>query len=207
MEQIWYKDPVGFLAENNVARFLPSTDMNFVEQLNALLRFSVYFSIIVYILKQDVNVFFVPIFMALFTACIYAVDQKNKVSEDEVLERMGLRRERSNGNRLCAKPTDHNPFMNVLMSDYAENPKRPSACTLSGSTKQEIKKKFDRSLYRDVDDVFHKKASDRQFYTMPSTTIPNDSMSYARWLYQTHPTCKEGNGAQCHANTFRMANL
>lgn len=207
MERIWYKDPVGFITENNIARFLPSTDMNFVEQLNAMLRFTIYFSIVVYILKQDVNIFFIPIFMAVFTFFVYTVDRKNKKDEFDVLEKMGLRREKYNGNRLCVKPSDHNPFMNVLMSDYAENPKRPSACTLSGVTKHEIKDKFDRSLYRDVDDIFHKKASDRQFYTMPSTTIPNDSMAYANWLYNQSTTCKEGNGAQCHVNTFRYANL
>jgi hypothetical protein len=37
---------------------------------------------------------------------------------------------------------------------------------------------------------------------MPSTTIPNDQTAFAKWLYLSPPTCKEGNGAQCVANNY-----
>lgn len=207
MERIWYKDVGGFITEKNVARFLPTTDMTFTEQLNSMLRFSIYFAIIVYVLRQQINIFFIPISMALFTFCIDKVDTKNKRDEKDVIEKMGLRQERFENNALCYKPSKNNPFMNVLMSEYSENPSRPAACSLVSKTKQEVKKNFDRNLYRDIDDIFHKKASDRQFYTMPSTTIPNDSMSYARWLYETGSSCKEGNGMVCYANTYRPTNL
>ena len=36
----------------------------------------------------------------------------------------------------------------------------------------------------------------RQFYTMPSTTIPNDQTGFAKFLYQLPTTCKE-DSAQC----------
>lgn len=206
MERIWFKDIGGFITEKNIARFMPTKDMNFTEQLNAMLRFTIYFCAIVFILKQDINIVFIPIAMAVFTFFIYIVDDKNKKQDREVLEAMGLKLDRGN-NKLCVKPTVNNPFMNVLMSEYSENPKRPPACSIAGSTKHAIKKNFDRNLYRDIDDIFHKNASDRQFYTMPSTTIPNDSMSYARWLYEMGSTCKEGNGTTCYANTYRPSIL
>ena len=52
----------------------------------------------------------------------------------------------------------------------------------------------------DVNDVFAKHNSQRQFYTMPVTDICNDQTNFAKWLYLTPPSCKEGNGLQCSAN-------
>ena len=32
---------------------------------------------------------------------------------------------------------------------------------------------------------------ERQFYTTPINTIPNDQTEFAKWLYDSGPTCKE----------------
>lgn len=206
MEKIWFVDLRGFMTETNFIKFFPSSDMTFTEQMNALMRFSIYFALIMFMLKKDSNILFVPIFMGLFTYLVYNVDEKNKMHEKMLLDRVGLTEEHMS-KKLCQKPTRHNPFMNVLVSDYSTNPQRPRACKFEGAVKDEIKQQFDVNLYRDVDDIFHKKASDRQFYTTPSTTIPNDASSYAKWLYGTKRTCKEGNGGKCYANMFRMTNV
>jgi len=39
-----------------------------------------------------------------------------------------------------------------------------------------------------VYETFH---SQRQFYTMPSTTIPNSQDEYAKWLYGNALSCKD----------------
>ena len=36
-------------------------------------------------------------------------------------------------------------------------------------------------------------------------SIPNDQGNFAKWLYGTMPTCKEGNGLQCAANQYSVA--
>ena len=61
---------------------------------------------------------------------------------------------------------------------------------------------YDR-IFRDVSDVYSTVAAERNFYTMPSTTIPNDQKAFAEFCYGTPPTCKEGNGYQCWENTNR----
>ena len=53
-----------------------------------------------------------------------------------------------------------------------------------------------------IRNIFSKNNSQRQFYTTPVTTIPNDQKSFANWLYKTPPTCKENNGNQCVANNY-----
>ena len=54
-----------------------------------------------------------------------------------------------------------------------------------------IEDKFGYNLYRDVGDLYGKSNSQREFYTMPATTIPNNQTACAKWLYNTGPTCKE----------------
>lgn len=201
MEQIWFKDTKNLFNDKNFMKIFPSSDMTFVEQLNTLLRFSVYFTLIILVIKKDVNILFLPIFIGLLTYIIYKVNRDNFKNDKEVLENMGMTRD-SITNKICVKPTKDNPFMNVLMSDYSDRPNRPSGCLYKGKIKQEIKKNFDTNLYRDVDDIFHNKASDRQFYTTPSTTIPNDSIKYAEWLYKRGPTCKEETNT-CYNNIYR----
>lgn len=206
MEAIWYKDIPGFITDKTYMRFFPSPEMSLAEQLNSIMRLSIYFAAIVFIFKKDANILFVPIFGAVFTYLIYSVDEKNRLGDRGILEKMGLGEEYGTG-RLCAKPTKDNPFMNVLMSDYEKNPGRPRACRLEGRVKDEVKSNFEHNLYRDVDDIYHKKASDRQFYTTPSTTIPNDMGSFGQWLYGTPKTCKEGNGGRCYNNMYRSINM
>jgi hypothetical protein len=208
MEKIWYQDISKFITKDNYSVFFPSSSMSFAEQLNALMRLSLYFSIVMLLIKKDSNVFFIPIFMGLFTFTLWSVDEKNKKSDKELLGKVGLREEYIS-KELCQKPSKDNPFMNVLVSDYGHNPQRPRACRMEGKVKHEVKKHFDHNLYRDVDDIVHKKASDRQFYTTPSTTIPNDSVGYAKWLYgdQSSSSCKEGNGGRCYSNMYRTTHV
>lgn len=134
------------------------------------------------------------------------VDTKNKQTEEMLLEQMNMMKD-IHTNKKCQKPSPSNPFMNVLLTDYVSNPKRPTACRMNNAVKKQVNKFFDENLFRDVDDIFHKNASDRQFYTTANTAIPNDQTAFAKWLYQTGPTCKEGNGDKCYNNMNRGVNV
>ena len=206
MEKIWFQDLTGLITAENYYVFLPTTEMNIIEQLNSLMRFSIYFAILMLIIKKDINIMFIPIIMGVFSFMLFNVEEKNKQSDRKTLEKLEMQEDPVT-KRLCQKPTANNPFMNVLVSDYSQNPKRPPACKHIGVVKTEMKKNFERNLYRDIDDVFDKIASDRQFYTTPSTTIPNDSVGYAKWLYGQQKSCKEGNQRQCYANIHKSLNV
>ena len=65
---------------------------------------------------------------------------------------------------------------------------------------------FNKNLYRDLTDVYGKNNSQRQFYTTPITTVPNDQNSFANWLYRSEKTCKEGDGNRCSANNYGSLN-
>lgn len=91
----------------------------------------------------------------------------------------------------CRRPTKDNPFMNPPITDFG-NGDVPSACNdEDDNIKEEVEKKFNVDLYRDVDDLFDIKNSQRQFYTVPNTSIPSDQPSFANWLYNSPTICKE----------------
>lgn len=205
MEKIWFKDFRGFITEANFLVFFPNQEMTFAEQLNAILRFAIYLSLIVLVVKKDTSILFAPILTAILTYMLYTVDHNKKVNDKSILEKMQLR-EDTKEKTLCQPPSLDNPFMNVLISDIKDNPTRPPACKWKGNIKKEAKKYFDHKLYRDVDDVFQKNASDRQWYTTASTTIPNDATGFAKWLYGSDRSCKEGNGNTCYRNMYKGLN-
>ena len=69
--------------------------------------------------------------------------------------------------------------------------KKTIAPTQITPVKKAIEKNFNKNLYHDIEDVFSRNHSQRQFYTVPSTGVPNDQEEFAKWLYRKEPTCKE----------------
>jgi hypothetical protein len=93
--------------------------------------------------------------------------------------------------------------MNVLIDEIKYNPKRPEAANIGGPVVKATLDDFFRvNWYSDPTDVFGKSQSQRQFVTMPASTIPNDRESYQNWLYKIPgKTCKEGGRDACVGGT------
>jgi hypothetical protein len=93
----------------------------------------------------------------------------------------------------CRRPTIDNPLMNPAATEFGST-NVPSACNATDDDIQEsIKVKFDHELFRDVDELWERKNSQRQFYTMPNTAVPNNQKEFSEWLYQlpASANCKE----------------
>jgi hypothetical protein len=89
----------------------------------------------------------------------------------------------------CRKPTKENPFMNASILDFnTANP--PRACNADDEDiDNHIRLSFHEDMYRNLDDVFNRKNSQRQFFTVHHNT-PNDQEAFARWAYKFPETCK-----------------
>ena len=93
----------------------------------------------------------------------------------------------------CQRPSRHNPFMNVMVGDYRYRPRRAAACTRQqqADIKRDVNRQFEHGLYQNVGEAWGTNNSQRQFFTMPYTTIPNNQESFSKWLYDTPPILKE----------------
>ena len=167
----WIDNPKILLSTENLRYFVPTENMTYIEKINAITRFIIYSSIILFMVRGDINIFFLPIFAMLFI--YFLVSWGFKV--DKFIENFGQKKQKS-----CSVPTLHNPFMNHLIHDEAD--KKP-ACEYTKKTKTEIDSAFNTNLYQDLTDIYDKNNSQRQFYTMPVTTIPNNQKDFANWLY------------------------
>ncbi len=107
------------------------------------------------------------------------------------------------GVAVVTRPTAANPFMNVMIDELKYNPTRPAADFASDPNNQVLLDDFFRVQWAsDPTDVFGRSQSQRQFYTMPSSSIPNDQGSFQNWLYLIPgKTCKEGGRDACYPGT------
>jgi hypothetical protein len=107
----------------------------------------------------------------------------------------------------CRRPTTENPFMNPSSIEYGTE--APVACNADDeSIKESIRVNFNHQLFRDVDEVFERENSQRQFYTMPNTQVPNQQSNFADWLYKvpTSDICKEDQTACLRYDDIRIRN-
>jgi hypothetical protein len=104
---------------------------------------------------------------------------------------------------VVTRPSARNPFMNVLLDEITYNPNRPEADAIINPKNQIVLDDYFRVQWNnDPTDVFGRTQGQRQFYTMPSTSIPNDQGSYQNWLYLLPgKTCKEGGRNSCIPGT------
>ncbi len=183
--------------------FFPNNKMSLSEQLNSVVRLTIYLGLLLMAYTKNYKFLYIPIITALFTYIIWFYSKKN-IENFNFIEDINNSLFNKNDKRIV-KPTQDNPFMNVQMDDYLYNPDREAISKLNNYNNDELNKEidvaFNYNLYRDVDDVFNKQNSQREFYTMPSTTIPNKQGDLANWLYNVPPTCKE-NGLMCAKNNF-----
>lgn len=201
-DPFWYNDIGILIHPDRLIEFFPINDYTLEEKFNALARLSLYISIILFYYNADYG--YISIFLAtlLITYFVWV----NRPLEKEYEETKETKTSEPNIEKLenettlgCTKPTLDNPFMNVTMKDFLnidENTgnvvDRPPACDITDpEVKKEIDGNFNNNLFRDVNDIFGKMNSQRQFYTMPSTTIPNAQGEFAKWLYLNPKTCKE----------------
>ena len=109
----------------------------------------------------------------------------------------------SPGATVVTRPSASNPFMNVLLDELTYNPNRPPADSVINPTNNVVLDDYFRVQWNsDPTDVFGRSQGQRQFYTTPSTSVPNDQASYQNWLYLIPgKTCKEGGRDACVPGT------
>ena len=168
----WYEDPTILFATDRLDEFFPSKPMTIEEQLNATIRLLLYISIILIVYSGNINYIYIVIFGLIMTYLIYKYSDDNslkKVKKEDFVPNY-------NKNKNYVLPTLDNPFMNIQFDDYIKNPNRESLNKLNNYKNPKlnnlIEQKFNYNLYKDVSDIFDKNNSQRQFYTVPVTTIP-----------------------------------
>lgn len=200
-EKIWYEDLKGSFTSSNYFIVIPSKNMTLEEKINAIVRFFIYFGIVLALVSSNYKYLFFGIVVCLLSFLIYEYEKTIKKEKTKFMDENNIT---IVNNDLCTKSTVDNPFMNNSILDYSDNPNRPKACDIENEDIKEIvESNFNKNLFKNVSDLYGKMSSQRQYYTMPSTTIPNDRDKFMNWCFAPMvetQSCKEGDGLQCYRN-------
>lgn len=176
---------------DNPLSFFPSSKNDIIENLNAVVRFGIYASIILAAYHKKPEYIFLCVigFVISYLMFLYYDIQLVEEFSDEL---------DSIKNSNYTKPTLNNPMMNVLVTEY-QSEDRPEAYPVTDTSKEgylvkkDMEDKLNFNLFRDVGDIYNNKHSQREFYTMPNTTVPNNLEKYIDFVYNKdrQPICKE----------------
>jgi len=203
--KIWYDDLPGFFTYDNYFVILPTVSMSIEEKLNAIVRFFIYLGVFLSLVRADYRYLFLGIIAAIVSIAANEYEISRHKKAEKFLKKNNLL---VVDNKVCSRSTVDNPFMNPMITDITTNPNHPEACNLEDAkVKETVDSNFYSHMFRDVSDLYGKKASQRQFYTMPVTTIPGDQKGFGEWLYNRGPSCKEGNGNQCWRNVSDLSRV
>ena len=174
-ETFWLDDPANLFT--NWSRFLPTNDMTVPEALNAVVRFTIYSTVLITVITQ--KTWYLLLLPLVMLASVFLV---------KMFPRTQILKETfsaGGGSVRYATPTPSNPFMNVLFTDYVDNPERPPAPDVtSDAVKQSIEEAFSKTsdLFMDTSNKFGLMQSARQWVSQAATTIPNDLEGFQKFL-------------------------
>jgi hypothetical protein len=175
MEPLWINNPTVLFSRDTWFKFVPMSYMDIPTSLNAIVRFTVYFSIIMsmtdskYLIAIPVVLVLTVIAEKVFPHVRSLEAFKNVTS---ILENY-------------TRPTPTNPFMNPLLTEITDNPNRADAAPVTSSkVKREIEKAFQHTsdIYMDTTDRFDMAQSMKTFHTLQSAKIPNDQDGFLKFL-------------------------
>lgn len=205
----WANKPSILLRSDQLKNFFPSYDYTIVQNLNAIVRLVLYLTIVLILYSKNSQYLLLFLGSLLITYMLYTYYPNQEElfyikpvnsCNPTLKEKKAIINRKEHVEKKCVMPTVENPFMNY--NHITDNYHRPPACKAflyddpqSQKVKEKVEEKFDERLYKSVTDIYSKRNSQREFYTVAYNQIP-DQTSFAKWLYGQGATCKE-NGLKC----------
>lgn len=161
-EPFWYSDPSILFAKDTWYKFVPTANMSVPTALNAVVRFAVFLSVLLFVSSMDPTyLLMAPVVMGVSIFLNGWFPEAKKMKESFVSSYVGPDR---------TLPTPDNPFMNAPLTDILDNPNRPPAADVTAlDVRNQVNQAFAQTsnLYMDTTDVFDVVQSQRNFHTVP----------------------------------------
>lgn len=226
----WTENPNVLLDPTYLFEIFPVEKMTFSQKLNAITRMMILATLLLFMLSRNTNV----LLASLITMGAIAIVFYNQRPKSEKKVRFDLEEDNAavesfmDGTGLAkhtleseqkyinsqifdvSKP--NNPFSNVLLTDYENNPnKKPAPASYNTSNNTDIlaqAKEFVKEanpdqpdiadkLFKNLGDELQFEQSMRPFYSTPNTRVVNDQQAFADFCYGSMVSCKEGNMFAC----------
>jgi hypothetical protein len=182
-EQFWFNDPSVLFRQETWTRFVPTKCMTTTEALNAVVRFTIYSSVLLSLFTGTQSYLIAIPVVAIASVALHQLFPNGKKLETFLGEMMRTTPLTTREN--FTMPTPQNPFMNVLLTEITDNPNRGDAAPVSDKqVRAQIYKAFQQTsdIYMDTSDLFDQTQAMRTFHTLQSAKVPNDQDAFLAWL-------------------------
>ena len=174
--EIWSEAP-GVLLESPL-EFMYSKEVDSNRNVNAMVRFIIYWGILIYALTRHPVVFVICGIALLLARRPSSRVTVNPVLTDDVS---------ADSNIYCQRPSHDNPFANPTPADYGNGETKLPACP-SLSVKDDVSDALKSQpitglVHRVGGDSADLKLSQRTFYSIPSSGIPDGRDDFVNGLY------------------------
>lgn len=230
----WTQNPNILLQKEYIMEFFPVESMTYEQKLNAITRTVVILTIVGFAITRSVRLLLIS---AITIGAIYLIFYYHELENKKITEKKKIDTikegfespaldfyEKHNiplPNNVFQDPDSQNPFSNVLMTDYEDNPnKKPAPPAFNKNIGEQILQQAKKTvmetnpdqpdiadkLFKDLGEQLVFEQSLRPFHSNPATTIPNDQGAFAEFCYGGMVSCKEGNAFACARNMTRYNN-
>jgi len=196
---VFWADQYGVLSNKNyISQIFPSKSYSNVENLNAIMRFSIFVSISSYAMTRKPWTLSIMIFGAFVTLLLNEHEKSDKNISKEKFGSTAckLTKNKTNSkssNKGCRTPTQPNPFMNPTLADFDVAQKHEGgACSVNNkNVRRRMNRYFNDGTFRDFKDFFGRNGT-RQFYTVAASSIPSNQENFLNYVYggKNQHTCK-----------------
>jgi hypothetical protein len=188
-------DPKVVFKTNDLLKFWPTSTQSADERVSATTRFILYAVCVVYLVNRDARVFALG---AVALSILYYMWTTNMIKDGKLRATIGDGRVSNMFRPDVTLPTLENPMGNVLLSEYVDNPDRPSAAWYPSMRTQV------QEAWSQIHPFERQRDAERNFYTVAATTIPNDQTGFAQAAYGKPfaTKCHDQGGGSCNPDRF-----
>jgi len=201
----WLENPNVLLNKNYLTEIWPQDNFDLDRKLNAITRLILILAILGFLFTKSS---YIIVSAAVSIVVLVMIHKSKSASKREGMGNLDIKINKEEFEELLNEeftmPTKKNPFMNVLMTEYKENPQRkPAAPVYNEEVLDDVTKKSrkDERLYKNLGDNLTFQNSLRNFYSVANTSIPNNQKDFANFCYGNMPSCKEGDEFMCEKNS------
>ena len=186
----WVNEPTILFNKKYINQIWPYSYLTYEEKLNAVTRFIIIISVLGYVLLNRIILIVLGLIVIGIIVLLYKKKEGLSFPYYNVTDQQTIEQ--------------NNPFGNVQISDYKYNPnKKPVVGEYTPDVENAINAKIKDfivqensdnneiyNLFNNVGDQLTFEQNNRQFYTNPSTTIPNKQDDFLNFCYGTLPSEK-----------------
>lgn len=228
---IWFNNPLVLFKKGHINQVWPKANMNKNEKINAISRLVILLTILGFLVTQNYNFLLTGIItLGVIVILYYAKEYKNEIDgnntdseKKKMMEGFTNPQVYKSLKNNFTNPTNKNPFMNVLLPEIKDDPKRKMAAPaynravekeINEDTQNMVVSNFDndpeikKKLFSSLGDSFEfEDFGQYNFYATANTRIPNDQKGFADFCYGDMVSGKEGNDFALMRNNPRIGSI